>query len=94
MIESYKYYGLPITPSIIEYWILRLFKGQTLKRDLIVKAVLDSHISNGGLNPDAQDFSRSVKKALSKLQTNNFARNKSYGFWEIIGNNSELINNK
>lgn len=93
MAENYKYYGLPITPSIIEYLILRLFNGQTLKRDIIVNGVLDYHVSNGGLYPDAQDFPRSVKKALSNLQKRNFATNRSYGFWEIYDNNSPLIEN-
>lgn len=91
MTDKYKYNGLPITPSIIEYLILTLFNGRTVKRDTIVNNVLDYHISNCGLHPDAQDFTASVKKALSNMQKRNYAINKSYGFWEINDTNLPLI---
>jgi hypothetical protein len=81
--DNYKYKGLPITPSIIEELIVLLLNSQILKREDIVNKILDYHISNGGLPPEAQDFPRSVKKALSNLQEKGDANNRSYGFWEI-----------
>lgn len=93
MMENYKYFGLPITPSIIEYLGLMLFNGKTLKRDIIVNDVLEFHVSNGGLLPDAQDFSRSVKKALSNMQKKDTAINKSYGYWFIRDAVSPLVEN-
>jgi hypothetical protein len=81
--ENYQFTKLPITPSIIEFLIISLFNGQTLKRDDIVNKILDYHTTKGGLKPEAQDFPRSVKKALANLQAKGHASNKSYGFWEI-----------
>ena len=77
---EYKYKGLPITPSIIESLTIELVNGQTLKRDDLVKKILEHHISNGGMRPEAQDFPRSVKTALSRLQEKGDATNRSYGF--------------
>ena len=84
--SDYKYKGLPITPSIIESVTTELINGQTIKRDDLVKKILEHHISNGGIYPEAKDFPRSVKKALSRLQQKGYATNKSYGFWTIHKN--------
>ncbi len=84
--SEYKYKGLPITPSIIENLTIELVNGQTFKRDDLVKKILGHHISNGGVGPEAQDFPRSVKKALARLQEKGEASNKSYGFWAIHKN--------
>jgi hypothetical protein len=81
--EEYKFQGVPITPVIIEYIILLLFNGKQLKREKIVKEVLDFHIDRGGEGPIAQDFPRSVKKALSLLQSSGRATNISQGYWKI-----------
>ena len=88
---EYPYKGLPITPAIIEYLIIYLLNGKTLKRDDIVNKILDHHISNGGLAPQAQDLPRSVKKALSNMQQKNHAINKSYGYWEIQKTDEPVI---
>ncbi len=53
------------------------------RRDDIVTKVLDYHIVNGGLPPEAKDFSRSVKRALSRMAEKGIAFNKAYGMWEI-----------
>ncbi|MGA2553425.1 MAG: hypothetical protein ABSF20_01410 [Smithella sp.] len=81
--EDYKFKNLPIAPIIIETIIIELFNGKTIKRDEIINRTLDYHITNGGLPPDAQDFSRSVKKALSNMSKKGWALNRSYGYWEI-----------
>lgn len=86
--SEYKYRGLPITASIVETLTIELVNGQTLRRDDLVKKILEYHISNGGLRPEAQDFPRSVKKALSRLQEKGEATNKTYGFWEIHKNDA------
>lgn len=83
ILEPYIYKDLPITPVIIETLILKLANGKTLKRDDLVKLILEYHITNGGAKPEAQDFPRSVKKALTRLQEKGIANNKSYGFWSI-----------
>lgn len=88
--DSYKYKALPITPAIIEYLIIELLNGQTSKRDDIVKLIIDTHISSGGLPSEASDFSRSVKKALSQLKEKGHALNKSYGYWQILKNDSPI----
>lgn len=88
--SEYKYKGLPITPSITESLTIELTNGQIVKRDDLVKRILEHHISNGGMRPEAQDFSRSVKKALEKLQQKGHASNKSYGFWAIHKNDAPV----
>lgn len=83
IMKNYKYQGLPITPSMIEELIVKLFNGTSNKRDTIVNRVLDFHISNGGKAPEAQDFSRLVKKALSNLAEHGHAENRAYGIWRV-----------
>lgn len=87
MVE-YKYQKLPIMPSIIEDLIIQLFNGNIIKRDVIVNKVLQYHISHGGLPPEAQDFPRSVKKALEKMVEKGWAKNKAYSMWEILKDDS------
>lgn len=81
-------------PSIIEELILQLFNGTMNKRDVIVNKVLDYHIANGGLPPEAQDFPRSVKKALSSMVSKGWATNKAYGMWEILKDDSPQNNDE
>jgi hypothetical protein len=83
MENIYEFAGLPITPRIIEELIIKLFTGKTKKRHEIVDGVLKFHLQNGGLNPESQDFSRSVKKTLANLKEKSIALNKSHGYWYI-----------
>ncbi|MHB9998986.1 GIY-YIG nuclease family protein [Bacillus spizizenii] len=80
---KYRYNKLPITPTIIEDLIIGLFNGKTVKRDEIVTKVLNHHKINGGLPPEAKDFSRSVKRALENMAKKEWVTNRSYGFWEV-----------
>jgi hypothetical protein len=92
--EDYQFKDLPITPSIIETIIIQNLNGKKLKRDEIVNKVLDFHITNGGLAPEAQDFSRSVKKALSNMSEKGWASNLSYGYWKIHKTDSPINKEK
>ncbi|WP_203289279.1 GIY-YIG nuclease family protein [Metabacillus sp. cB07] len=77
-------------PRIIEELILTLFNGKLIKRDEIVTKVLKFHLDQGGRTPDAVDFPRSVKKALTNLAKKELAKNVSHGFWEIGGYQKEI----
>lgn len=92
--KEYAYKGVPITPAIIETITIELFNGKTIKRDDIVQKVLDYHIKNGGRSPEAQDFPRSIKKALSNMSKKDWATNKTYGYWEIHNPNTEIKQKK
>jgi len=47
---DYPYEGLPFTPAVAAYLILKLFGGQTVKRQEIIKAVFGFHLAHGGKN--------------------------------------------
>jgi hypothetical protein len=89
--EEYNYKNLPITPAIIEELAVKLLNKTLNKRDAIVNKVLNYHISNGGRPPEAQDFSRSVKKALSNMVDKGWASNQSYGYWNIHREDSDIV---
>ncbi|RDU37300.1 hypothetical protein DRW41_05455 [Neobacillus piezotolerans] len=89
--EEYKYNKIPLTPAIIEDLIIALLNGKTIKRDEIVKTVLEYHKNNGGLLPSSKDFPRSVKKALANLSKKGWVSNKSYGFWEVHKEDSPIV---
>jgi len=72
-----------LTPGVIKCLVLELFDGKLAERREIVDVVLREHLARGGKEPRAQDLSRSVKKALTKLQSNDLAENRSYGHWLI-----------
>jgi hypothetical protein len=80
---AYRYRGQPPTPSAIRDLILELFAGRLTERRIIADEVLAAHLARGGCSPRAQDFPRSVKKALSRLQDEGFAENPSHGYWRI-----------
>jgi hypothetical protein len=81
--QGYKYKGQPITPACIQDLILELFAGRLVERRTIVDEVLSTHIARGGIASRAEDFPRSVKKALSHLKQEGKAENSSYGYWRI-----------
>jgi T5orf172 domain len=83
VLDEYQLKGLPITPAGIKGLILELFNGQTVERNVIVKAVNELHLRRGGEPARAADFPRSVKKALSELKETGIATNPSFGFWRI-----------
>jgi len=89
--ENYEYRDVPITPSIVEAIIVKLFNGRMVKRDEIIKAVLKYHIENGGKGANAQNFTSSVKKALSNLNKKSIAQKKAYGQWSFSDNSKEII---
>lgn len=91
--EEYEYGNLPLTPAIIEELTVKLFNGKMVKRDEIIRTVLEYHKTNGGLDPEAKDFSRSVKTALASMSKKGWSTNKSYGFWEIHREDSPIIVN-
>ena len=88
---GYEYKNVPITPKIIEDIIIKLFNGQTVKRDKIITDVLNFHKENGGREPRAQNFDGSVKTTLWKMKKKDIARNISPGQWEILKEDKEII---
>ncbi len=82
---KYPYTGVPLMPEAIQELILELFPGQTLKRNSIVMKVRETHLTRGGLDSEAADFPRSVKKALENLKAYGFAENPAHGMWRISG---------
>ena len=46
--KSISFKGLPITPGIIEFLIIMLLSGRTLKRNKIANSILKYHLENGG----------------------------------------------
>jgi hypothetical protein len=62
---------------------LRLFLGQTLKRDDIINKVLQHHINHKGLPPKG-DVTANVKKALANLVKSGKASNPVYGMYSFI----------
>jgi hypothetical protein len=81
--EGYRYHGQPLTPASIKELIIELFNGKVVERRIIVEEVLRTHLERGGNKPRASDYPRSVKKALSELQDDGYAKNPSYGYWRI-----------
>jgi hypothetical protein len=87
---NYKYFGLPLTPAIMEELILQLFDGRLQERQTIVEEVLAYHQAHGGVNAKAMDVTRSLKRALSNLKTKGLAENPTHGFWKIGSLQSEI----
>jgi hypothetical protein len=81
---SYKFKGLPLTPAVAEHVISSQLIGRQLKRAEIVNCVEQFHASNGGFPCQANDLSRTVKKALDNMKANGVAENPSTGWWRIL----------
>jgi len=84
-VTPYKYQGIPLMPSAIQELILELYPGQTVRREVIVDGVRHAHVSRGGLDSNAADFPRSVKKALANLKSRGQAINPAKAIWRISG---------
>ena len=86
--NDYKYAGMPITRIVAEPLILELYSDvkSYVRREDIVRDVLETHLKRGGLEAttSTKDFSgRVIGKALSNLQKKGLAlnRDKSVGYW-------------
>lgn len=81
--DGYRFKGLPLTASVVEYVVLSQLVGRQIKRSEIVDYVERFHASNGGFPCQAADLSRAVKKALDNLKARGGAENPSTGWWRI-----------
>ena len=78
----YKYQGARQTVAIVEQLILTLFAGTPeIKREYILKGVLEFHKSQGGLVCTASPY---ITTALRKLEKKGFAEQLRHGYWRIL----------
>ena len=89
--SSYKYKGIPLTPTIIAHLLTELYEvGEVFKRDEYAFRVQVYHEQNGGAVTNSKLLTQ-TKKAIQILQRAGVIRGRgSYGMWEVIENNSNL----
>lgn len=90
---KYKYVNIPLIPSIIAELALQLYAGKMVKRDELAKGVMNFHLSNGGLKPDAESYIGSIKSALKALGKAGKVSKVSYGYWQFCITESSEIDN-
>jgi T5orf172 domain len=90
---KYKYFNIPLIPSIIAELALQLYPGKMVKRDELAKGVMDYHLSKGGLKPDAESYTGSIKSALKALGKAGKISKVSYGYWQFCSTESPEIDN-
>lgn len=86
---EYQYVGLPLTSAIAAKLVVELFSGRTVKRQVIVDAVVMAHKSRGGADASTTNLAHTIKKGLSTLKRQGLCSNPSSGFWRIGATVSE-----
>ncbi len=81
---EYTFKNQPLTPAICEPLITECFAGRKVTRNAIVKEVTQMHLLRGGLESEAIDVPRTIKKALENLRKKQLAtKHPSYSYWII-----------
>jgi len=83
MTNPYEYVGKSLTPSIAQELIQKLFAGQTVRKQEIIKKVDEVHLTGGGLPSKAQ-FHHPVTLALSDMRLYRLVKNPEFGVWSIL----------
>ena len=81
---DYPYEGLPFTPAVAAYLILKLFGGQTVKRQEIIKAVFGFHLAHGGEKQSTGKPWTRVKAALKVMKKRELAKSRSSGHYYVV----------
>jgi len=82
--SSYRYKGIPPSPSIVAELTKQLFAGQLVDRQKIIDGVRNFHVKHGGSPPQVTNFANTVKKALADMKKIGDAENPSSGYWKIL----------
>src|ERR1700734_21920 len=81
---SYQYEGIPLTATIAQVLIKKLFAGKLVERQILADEVIRVHLAGGGLKSSAQNVMSSVfRNALSDMKESGAAENTSVGYWRI-----------
>lgn len=84
MLNYYRYRGQPLTPKITESLILTLFpRAPKIKKEYIVKGVLQFHKSQDGLDPNGP-IDQYIAHALENLSKKGYAENIEHSYWSIL----------
>ena len=65
---NYKYAGATLMPSMAEELILELFNGRVVERKEIVDTVVQTHVYQGGKNPNSEKDRHWLNRALLSLK--------------------------
>lgn len=88
MNNPYKYAGKPLTPSITQELIQKLFAGQTVRKQEIIEKVDKVHREGDGL-PSRAQFHHPVTLALSNMRRYGLVENPEFGVWLIRSTTEE-----
>ena len=83
MNDQYQYFEQHLTPSIAQELIQELFEGETVRRQIIISKVDETHEGRGGYPPQVKS-QYPVVRALSKMKEARLAKNPERGFWSIF----------
>ena len=87
---SYKYYQIPLSPSIASELILEAMNSskKPMKRNELILYAEQQHANRGGIA--SQNITLTIKKALNNLCNDNQISNVSLGYYALMNMNSEI----
>jgi hypothetical protein len=80
---NYQYKGIPLTATIAQDLISKLFAGKLVERQILVDEVMRFHLAGGGLKASAQNPKITFDKAFLEMNRRGAAENPSLGYWRI-----------
>ena len=84
MPNQYRYEEQPLGKKIAERLILTIFAGAPkIKREYIVKGVIEYHKSQGGLPPNSS-VEVFISEALASLRNMGYAEQLGSGYWRVL----------
>jgi len=81
--DNYEHSGFTLTPSSFAQVALQLLKDKRIKRDEVIRLVMEYHLANGGIEGSADIVSIAKKAKRNLIESGNLIDSTRYGLWDF-----------
>lgn len=81
--EIYEHSGFTLTPASFAQVALFLLKDKRIKREEVIRLVVEHHLSNGGIEGSADIVSIAKKAKRKLLESGDLVASARYGLWDF-----------
>lgn len=81
--ENYEHSGFTLTPASFAQVALQILKDKRIKRDEVIRLVMEHHLANGGIQGSADIVGIAKKAKRILIQSGNMVASSRYGLWDF-----------
>lgn len=81
--DTYEHSGFTLTPASFAQVALQILKDRRIKRDEVIRLVIEHHLANGGIEGSADIVGIAKKAKRILIQSGNMVASSRYGLWDF-----------